>query len=112
MGAARLDLPLFLHVRDRADDKGGPLGSHEDLLAVLDRVNVKPESVCVHCFTGNRTELEVYVKRGYYIGLTGFVAMQHRGLHLREALKAGSLPLKQLMLETDSPFMKPDREHL
>jgi Tat protein secretion system quality control protein TatD with DNase activity len=38
--------------------------------------------------------------------------MRERGAALRAALREGVLPLAQLMLETDSPFMRPDREHL
>ena len=46
------------------------------------------------------------------MGLTGFVAKEERGAHVREALRAGALPLEQLMLEPDSPFMRPDANHL
>ena len=34
------------------------------------------------------------------------------GAHVREALRTGLLPLSQLLLETDSPFMRPDRAYL
>ena len=95
----------------------------------------------MHCFTGSAAELRDYAQRGwsglglglgvrvrgevltltltlleaepgYYVGLTDFVAMRERGAALRAALREGALPLAQLMLETDSPFMRPDREHL
>ena len=46
------------------------------------------------------------------IGLTGFVGMVQRGAAVRDALRAGELPLHQLMLETDSPFMRPDASYL
>ena len=66
----------------------------------------------MHCFTGSEAELRDYAQRGYYVGLTGVVAMRERGAALRAALQDGALPLAQLMLETDSPFMRPDREYL
>ena len=110
--AAQLDMPMFIHERDRAEDKGGPLGSSDDLIEVLDAAGVRPELICVHCFTGSEEALRRYAARGYHVGLTGFVGMRERGRHVREALRGGALPLSQLMLETDAPFMKPDRERL
>eukprot|EP00966_Prymnesium_polylepis_P293634 6781507-Prymnesium_polylepis.1 len=38
--------------------------------------------------------------------------MRERGAHVRDALRAGLLPLDQLMIETDSPFMRPDAAYL
>ena len=37
----------------------------------------------MHCFTGSAAELRDYAQRGYYVGLTGFVAMRERGAALR-----------------------------
>lgn len=105
--------PLFLHERDLDPSKGEPpLGSHDDLLRVLEAAGVAPERACVHCFTGSAAHLHDYAERGFRIGLTGFVAMKERGAHVRDALRSGALPLSQLMLETDAPFMKPDKERL
>merc|ERR1712224_825947 len=64
--------------------------------------------VCVHCFTGSRETLDAYVKRGYYVGLTGFAGMAARGAHLRAMIADGALPVNRLLLETDSPYMMPD----
>ena len=110
--AVEQGMPLFLHERDVDADKGAPLGSAADLMGILDRAGVPPKRVCVHCFTGGEEVLRAYVDRGYYVGLTGFVAMEQRGARVREFLRAGLLPLEQLMLETDSPFMKPDKASL
>mmetsp|Transcript_8377 Transcript_8377/g.16942 ORF Transcript_8377/g.16942 Transcript_8377/m.16942 type:complete len:93 (-) Transcript_8377:347-625(-) len=38
--------------------------------------------------------------------------METRGAHVREALAAGALRLSNLLLETDAPFMKPDKSAL
>jgi TatD DNase family protein len=110
--AAELAMPLFLHERDRDTHKGKPLGSAADLMRILDSSGVQPEKVCIHCFTGSPENLREYARRGYRIGLTGFAAMRARGAHVREAVAAGQLPLEQLLLETDAPFMKPDKEFL
>lgn len=110
--AATLGKPLFLHERDRDAAKGRPLGSASELQQILQEVGVEPSRVCVHCFTGSGADLKAYVDRGYFIGLTGFAAMRKRGAHLRTLLEEGKLPLGQLMLETDCPFMMPDKEFL
>jgi len=52
------------------------------------------------------------VERGFFIGLTGFAGMRQRGAHIRELLQQGALPLSQLMLETDCPYMMPDKCYL
>ena len=105
-------MPLFLHEREVDADKGPSLGSHADLLSVLGSAGVRPERACVHCFTGSAEQMRAYADLGHPVGLTGFVAMSARGAHVRAALRDGALPLAQLMLETDAPFMKPDKVHL
>eukprot|EP01063_Lacrimia_lanifica_P022443 TRINITY_DN30031_c0_g1_i1.p2 TRINITY_DN30031_c0_g1~~TRINITY_DN30031_c0_g1_i1.p2 ORF type:complete len:342 (+),score=125.30 TRINITY_DN30031_c0_g1_i1:35-1060(+) len=106
--AAETQLPLFLHERDRGVDRGAALGSHKDLVAALDAARVPPARVCVHCFTASEADLRDYIARGYFIGITGFIAMGKRGAALRAAITAGALPLSRLMIETDAPYMKPD----
>eukprot|EP01062_Namystynia_karyoxenos_P010302 TRINITY_DN13648_c0_g1_i1.p1 TRINITY_DN13648_c0_g1~~TRINITY_DN13648_c0_g1_i1.p1 ORF type:complete len:533 (+),score=68.39 TRINITY_DN13648_c0_g1_i1:72-1670(+) len=108
--AAELGAPLFLHERDRDAAKGPPLGSHADLIRALERHRIPPGRVCVHCFTAGPDALRDYVSRGYTIGLTGFAGMRTRGAHVRAALRDGLLPLSQLLLETDCPYMRPDEQ--
>ena len=104
--ACRLQAPLFLHERDHETN---PLGSHRDLLAILDTHGVDSARVCVHCFTSSdEGQLREYVRRGYMIGITGFVCKKKRGASLRAFLRNDTLPLAQCLLETDSPFMQPD----
>jgi len=110
--AVELGMPLFLHERDRDSSKGPALGSTQELVQILESCKVAPSRVCIHCFTGSRDSLRSYVERGYFIGLTGFVGMKTRGAHIREFLRQGDLPLSQLMIETDCPFMMPDKCYL
>jgi TatD DNase family protein len=110
--AVKLNYPLFLHERDRDASKGAPLGSQQDLLKILEECRVDASRVCIHCYTGTQQSLADYVSRGYFIGLTGFAGMKTRGAKLRAALQAGALPLEKLMLETDCPFMMPDRDYI
>ena len=112
--AVELGLPMFLHERDVDVDgsKGLPLGSQSDLLHVLEASGVHPSRACIHCFTGSAEQLRTYAEGGYRIGLTGFVCMTKRGAHVRDAIRAGDVPLGSMMLETDAPFMKPDKLYL
>lgn len=97
--AIRYRLPLFLHERH----------AHREFLEVLDRYadefRVAGVRVVVHCFTGTRAEAEEYVKRGFYIGITGWLCDVARNAPLLDALEV--IPLDRLMIETDSPFLSP-----
>ncbi|KAF0694657.1 Aste57867_14496 [Aphanomyces stellatus] len=97
--ACELHLPLFCHERD----------AHAEFLAVLvpflETGQLRASQVVVHCFTGSEAELKTYVRLGFFIGLTGFIAMSSRGATLRRSV--ASIPLSQLMVETDAPFMHP-----
>jgi TatD DNase family protein len=133
--AARLQRPLFVHERDLDAAQGAPLGSCHDLCAILDeycatmtiatttsqndgttvpsppRLLLHPRQVCVHCFTGGPVELEAYLSRGYWIGVTGFIAMRKRGAGLRQLIANGQLPLDRILLETDAPYMRGDKDY-
>jgi TatD DNase family protein len=70
-----------------------------------------PRHICVHCFTGGLVELEAYLSRGYWIGVTGFIAMRKRGAGLRQLIANGQLPLDRILLETDAPYMRGDKDY-
>jgi TatD DNase family protein len=62
----------------------------------------------VHCFSGNQKELEEYLAMGLYIGITGVITIQSRGVELRRL--AMSIPLDRLLVETDAPYLTPTPE--
>ena len=88
-------LPLFLHMRD----------AHEDFHAMLREVRENLSEAVVHCFTGNREELHDYINLDCHIGITGWICDERRGTHMKEFL--GDIPANRLMIETDSPYLKP-----
>ncbi len=93
--AVDVQKPLFLHERDASE-------RFIDLLApVMDRV---PGAV-VHCFTGSRQSLLRYLDMGCYIGITGWVCDERRGLGLQELIPL--IPLDRLLVETDAPYLVP-----
>jgi TatD DNase family protein len=59
----------------------------------------------VHCFTGKGEQLDAYLELGLYIGITGWICDERRGLGLRSLVPR--IPLTRLMLETDAPFLTP-----
>ncbi|MEI9141886.1 TatD family hydrolase, partial [Pseudomonas aeruginosa] len=57
----------------------------------------------LHCFTGTREEMQACVAHGIYIGITGWVCDERRGLELRELLPL--IPAEKLLIETDAPYL-------
>lgn len=87
--------PLFLHQRD----------AHDDFMAMMGNFDGRLGPAVVHCFTGERRELFDYLDRDWYIGITGWLCDERRGLHLRELVK--HIPADRLMIETDAPYLLP-----
>ncbi len=93
--AAELEMPVFMHCRD----------AHERFLALLDPWLEKLPGAVLHCFTGSRQEALDCLERGLYLGITGWVCDERRGLELRELLPV--IPADRLLLETDAPYLLP-----
>ena len=93
--AAELGMPVFMHCRD----------AHERFLALLDPWLEKLPGAVLHCFTGSRQEALECLNRGLYLGITGWVCDERRGLELRELLSV--IPADRLLLETDAPYLLP-----
>ena len=88
-------LPLILHERD----------SQGRLLEILKTYPNKNRRGVVHCFSGNRLELDAYLDLGLFIGITGIITLQKRGSDLRNL--ARYIPLEKLLIETDAPYLTP-----
>lgn len=82
-----LNLPLFLHCRNAAQDLSEILSKFSGLKGV------------VHSFDGTPEEAELFLKMGYYIGLNGCSLKTAENL---ETVK--SLPRDKILLETDCPW--------
>lgn len=92
--ARETDLPMVVHVRDAWDE----------VLRVLDEGDVR--DVVVHCFTGDVATARACVSRGWYLSFAGNVTYPQNA-HMREA--AAAIPIDRLLVETDSPFLAPQR---
>ncbi|XP_046996066.1 3'-5' ssDNA/RNA exonuclease TatD [Schistocerca americana] len=96
--ACELRKPLLLHERD----------AHKDLIKILEKYKENLPSVVIHCFSGTFEEAESYIKMGIYLGITGYLCKDKSDNGVRKLLESGVIPLEQLMVETDSPFMYPN----
>ncbi len=96
--ADSLGLPIIFHERET----GGRF------LAMLNAHPNPGRSGVVHCFSGNRNELEHYLALGFYIGITGIITLKQRGKNLRELVTA--IPSDRLLVETDAPYLTPAPE--
>lgn len=87
--------PVFLHERD----------AHDRFVAILEPYLGRLPKVVVHCFTGNRSQLETYLQLGCYIGVTGWICDERRGRELQDFI--GLVPAGRLMVESDAPYLLP-----
>lgn len=90
--AARFGLPVLLHVRR----------SQDVLLKYLRRVEV-PGGIA-HAFNGSRQQADLFVQRGFVLGLGGEMTYE-RSRNIRRL--AGAMDVSTLVLETDAPDIPP-----
>ncbi|MBV2130924.1 TatD family hydrolase [Arsukibacterium indicum] len=91
--AKQLQMPVYLHERD----------AFASQLAMLKEQQINHG--VAHCFTGDIIQLKAYLDLGLYIGITGWLCDERRGLSLQQALQY--LPLDRILLETDAPYLLP-----
>ncbi len=91
--AKRHGKALMIHDRD----------AHDDVLRVLDAEGA-PDTVVLHCFSGDADFAAECVRRGYFLSFAGTVTFASAA-NLRAA--AALCPPEQLLVETDAPFLTP-----
>ncbi|WP_279102143.1 TatD family hydrolase [Gordonia bronchialis] len=92
--AKRVGKPLMIHNRE----------ADRDLLDIL-AAEGAPESVIMHCFSGDRNVAQECVDAGYTLSFAGTVSFANAA-ELRVA--AEMVPDEQILVETDAPFLTPD----
>ena len=89
------NLPLIIHQRN----------SEKEIIDVLNNYQkLKPLKVVFHCFTGSVELRNFCLENEYYISLSGIITFKNAS-HLRNVIS--SIPLQQILIETDSPFLAP-----
>jgi len=90
--AARLGLPVVLHVRD----------SGKRVREILDEL--APVRGMVHCYSEGPDEVRLWIERGLHLSFAGTLTYPNAG-RLREA--AALVPADRLLAETDAPYLAP-----
>eukprot|EP00924_Labyrinthula_sp_SR-Ha-C_P001117 maker-scaffold_7-augustus-gene-14.1-mRNA-1 protein AED:0.00 eAED:0.00 QI:117/1/1/1/0.5/0.33/3/132/462 len=115
--------PLFVHLREPNEEqrkKQGAPSAIDDLSQLLKEISrgkdVKEAfgKIIVHCYTSDETNLRRLLDLGVQVGFTGYVGLRKRceATGTAQALRSFSRDhnfLKRLMIETDAPYMKPDK---
>ncbi len=85
--------PVVIHVRD----------SFDEVYAIIKEEQDGKLNGIFHCFTGTQTEAEKIVDLGFLLGIGGVVTFNNS--NLSDVIK--SIPLQNLVLETDAPYLTP-----
>lgn len=90
--AREAGVPLIVHTRD----------ADPETIAVLKEE--RPKAGVIHCFSTGRELAEEALTLGFYISLSGIVTFKNAQA-LRDIVR--DLPLDQLLIETDAPYLAP-----
>jgi TatD DNase family protein len=91
--AEKLDIPIVIHSRETT----------QLLIDVLKDYGLGRSRGIFHCFGGSYEEAKQIIDLGYDLGIGGVLTFKKSGLS--EVLE--KIPLKHLVLETDSPYLSP-----
>lgn len=92
--AKKRKLPIVIHCRDAFDE----------ILSIIDELNDDTLFGVFHCFTGNIEQAKHILNYGNFkLGIGGVVTFKNSGLDK----VVQQLELKDLVLETDSPYLAP-----
>jgi TatD DNase family protein len=95
--AKELNLPVIVHSRE----------ANRDTENMLEKYAPFEAGGIIHCFGGDMQMMEKCVDMGFYISFAGNITYP-KAENLREVLK--NVPLDRLLLETDSPFLAPQKK--
>lgn len=96
--ALECQLPVVIHCRDAFADFFRFLDAHYV-------VDGKHAPGVLHCFTGDEKEAQEVVSRGWFLSLSGIVTYKKSAV-LKAVAK--SVPLENLLIETDTPYLAPE----
>ena len=89
--AQELGLPVVIHSRDATEDTIKILKEFPKVTGVI------------HCFSGSVETAKIYTSMGYMLGIGGVVTFKNSNLYK----VVESVGLKNIVLETDSPYLAP-----
>lgn len=101
--AAKLHLPVVMHLRDSNKHEAGNIRAFQDALQI---VNNQPNCFgTLHCFTYGYEEAKQFIDLGWYISYSGVITYKNAESVQDSACR---LPLERIMIETDAPFLSPN----
>ena len=90
--ANKYNLPIVIHSRDAVKD-------------TIDIIKNYKSFGVIHCFSESKEVANEYIKLGYKLGIGGVLTFKNS--NLKDVIK--DIPLENIVLETDSPFLSPIR---
>ena len=90
-----LKIPLIVHSRD----------AENDTFELLNNFKNKDLKILMHCFTGSKKFAEKLLNLNTFFSASGIITFKN-AIDLQETFKF--LPLENLLIETDSPFLAPE----
>ena len=95
VAARELNIPLIVHSRNAEND------TYEMLKSECKNSNLK---VLMHCFTGSKKFAHKLIDLNFYISISGIITFG-KAEDLVDTVS--SIPLENLLVETDSPYLAP-----
>lgn len=97
--AHKRKLPLVLHIR----------GADRDAIRILRRYKKKLHGGVCHCFNSDAETARIFTEElGLMLGIGGSILLHSQSIGALE-LAVRQTPLEYILLETDAPYVKPDR---
>ena len=100
--AARLELPVIIHDRDASADLLPILRGWHSALPSASLLKQQPG--VLHAYSGSAEQALALAEFGFYFGIGGPVTYQNAR---ERKLAAARIPLENILLETDAPFLTP-----
>ena len=102
--ARKTHLPVIIHCRNGASPDAD--NALKDLLAILFARDWLDGRVILHSYAGNLDQARRAIARGYLLGIGGPLTYP-KSLFTREVVV--NVPLEHLVLETDAPYLPPQK---
>ncbi len=96
------DLPMSIHSRDTIDSNEAV----EDTIKIVSQEGLGKINGVFHSYTGSLQFIDTIINLGFKIGINGIVTYKS-GENIRTMVK--SLPEDALILETDGPYLQPEK---
>ena len=100
-----LRLPLVIHSRNGRDNKEGSNDGIADTIKIL--IENGCTHVMMHCFSGSEPQMKTCLEHGWLVSFATVIVKSFKHQRLAKAV-----PLEQMLLETDAPWLDPDSREL